>query len=174
MSYNSFIYLFVFLSVTWLLWALAPQKWRPGVLLGASLVFYFASTKRYIVYILLAALVAWGVGLLLDRLEELQVQTRPALPAAERKPFKKKVSALKKMTVTGGVVTMAGILLFVKYLPFGARVLSQLMESLPGSPVLTVPSLVQPMGLSFFTLMAISYMVDVYRGTCKAAGRYCQ
>ena len=174
MSYNSFVYLFVFLSVTWLLWALAPQKWRPGVLLGASLVFYFASTKRYIVYILLAAAVAWGIGLLLERLSDLQDRTRPLLPAADRKSFKKQVAALKKMAVTGGVVTMAGILLFVKYLPFGARVLSQLLETLPGSPVLTVPSLVQPMGLSFFTLMAISYMVDVYRGTCKAAGHYWQ
>ena len=59
MSYNSFIYLFPFLSVSWLLWALAPQKWRPGVLLGASLVFYYASTQRYIVYILLAAAVVF-------------------------------------------------------------------------------------------------------------------
>lgn len=174
MSYNSFIYLFVFLGAAWLLWALAPQKWRPGVLLAASLVFYFASTKRYIVYILLAAAIAWGVGLLLGRLDDLQAETRPALPPDRRKPFKKQVAALKKIAVTGGVVAMAGILLFVKYLPFGARVLSQLMESLPGSPVLTVPSLVQPMGLSFFTLMAISYMVDVYRGSCKAAGRYWQ
>lgn len=174
MSYNSFIYLFLFLSVTWLLWALAPQKWRPGVLLGASLVFYYASTQRYIVYILLAAAVTWGIGLLLERLNDLQAQTRPLLPAAERKSFKKQVAALKKMTVTGGVVTMAGILLFVKYLPFGAKVLSQLLETLPGAPVLAVPSFVQPMGLSFFTLMAISYMVDVYRGTCKAAGQYWQ
>lgn len=174
MSYNSFIYLFLFLSVTWLLWALAPQKWRPGVLLGASLVFYYASTQRYIVYILLAAAVTWGIGLLLERLNDLQAQTRPLLPAAERKSFKKQVAALKKMTITGGVVTMAGILLFVKYLPFGAKVLSQLLETLPGAPVLTVPSFVQPMGLSFFTLMAISYMVDVYRGTCKAAGQYWQ
>lgn len=174
MSYNSFIYLFGFLVVAWLLWAFAPQKWRPGVLLGASLVFYFASTKRYIVYILLAAAIAWGVGLLLGRLDALQADTRPALPADRRKPFKKEVGALKKMAVTGGVAAMAGILLFVKYLPFGARVLSQLMESLPGSPVFTVPTLVQPMGLSFFTLMAISYMVDVYRGSCKAAERYWQ
>ena len=133
MSYNSFIYLFVFLGAAWLLWALAPQKWRPGVLLAASLVFYFASTKRYIVYILLAAAVAWGVGLLLGRLDDLQAETRPALPPDRRKPFKKQVAALKKIAVTGGVVAMAGILLFVKYLPFGARVLSQLMESLPGS-----------------------------------------
>lgn len=174
MSYNSFIYLFGFLVAAWLLWAFAPQKWRPGVLLGASLVFYFASTKRYIVYILLAAAIAWGVGLLLGRLDALQADTRPALPADRRKPFKKEVGALKKMAVTGGVAAMAGILLFVKYLPFGARVLSQLMESLPGSPVFTVPTLVQPMGLSFFTLMAISYMVDVYRGSCKAAERYWQ
>lgn len=174
MSYNSFMYLFVFLVAAWLLWAFAPRKWRPGVLLGASLVFYFASTKRYIVYILLAAAIAWGVGLLLGRLDALQADTRPALPPDRRKPFKKEVGTLKKMAVTGGVVAMAGILLFVKYLPFGAQVLSQLMESLPGSPVFTVPTLVQPMGLSFFTLMAISYMVDVYRGSCKAAERYWQ
>ena len=86
MSYNSFIYLFGFLVAAWLLWAFAPQKWRPGVLLGASLVFYFASTKRYIVYILLAAAIAWGVGLLLGRLEDVYKSQAPGTPGG-RTPY---------------------------------------------------------------------------------------
>ncbi len=174
MSYNSFIYLFVFLGAVWLLWALVPQKWRPAVLLGASMVFYFATAKRYIVYILLTAALCWGVGKLLGGLDDLLADTRPALDPPGRKALKKRVQTLKKLAVTGGVVTAAGVLLFVKYLPFGARVLAQLLDTIPGAPVLAVPAFVQPMGLSFFTLMAISYLVDVYRGVCAPAQRYWQ
>ena len=43
MSYNSFIYLFVFLAVAWGAWAVLPQRGRPFVLLAASMVFYLVS-----------------------------------------------------------------------------------------------------------------------------------
>ena len=40
MSYTSFCYLFLFLPLVWVLWAVLPRRGRPAVLLAASLLFY--------------------------------------------------------------------------------------------------------------------------------------
>lgn len=175
MSYNSFIYLFVFLGVVWLFWALLPQRWRPAALLGGSLVFYFVTAQRFIVYVLLAALVSWGCGWMLTRMDELLAETRPQLPGPpERKALKQKVALLKKATVTAGTLLLIGTFVAVKYLPFLAKSFNAFMDRMPWHLTVTVPAFVQPLGLSFFSLMAVSYIVDVYRGSCKAAPRYWQ
>lgn len=175
MSYNSFIYLFIFLGVSWALWAVLPQKWRPGVLLGASLLFYVATAKRFVVYILVAAAIIWVTGLLLGRLDGLFAATKTALPGPpERKALKKQVASLKKWVVGSGAVLVLGIFLAVKYLPFAVRSLNALFARLPGGLTFTVPAFVAPLGLSFFSLMAVSYVVDVYRGTTAPAQHYWQ
>ena len=174
MSYNSFIYLFVFLAVAWGAWAVLPQRGRPFVLLAASMVFYLVSARQYVLYILAVAAVAWAVGQQLARLDALFAAAKPDLAAPARKAMKKQVASLKKFTVGFGAVLSVAALLAVKYLPFAVRVWNALAAWLPGSPSLAVPSFVQPLGLSFFTLMAVSYVVDVYRGACAPATHYWQ
>lgn len=174
MSYNSFIYLFVFLAVAWGAWAVLPQRGRPFVLLAASMVFYLVSARQYVLYILAVAAVAWAVGQQLARLDALFAAAKPDLAAPARKAMKKQVASLKKFTVGFGAVLSVAALLAVKYLPFAVRVWNALAAWLPGSPSLAVPSFVQPLGLSFFTLMAVSYVVDVYRGACAPAAHYWQ
>ena len=174
MSYNSFIYLFVFLGTVWLFWALLPQKWRPLALLAGSMIFYVATARRYVVFLLLAAGVTWAAGLLLGRLDELQAATGPSLPAPERKALKKRISAMKKGGVAVGAAALLGLLLWLKYLPFALRSTNTLLARLPGHVSITVPNYVLPLGLSFFSLMAVSYVVDCYRGTAKPAAHYWQ
>lgn len=174
MSYNSFIYLAFFLGIVWLLWALLPQRLRPAALLGGSVFFYWFTAKRFVLFILLVALLTWAVALLLGKLDELFAATRAPLPPSERKALKKRVSALKKGVVAGGVVGLLGVFIWVKYLPFLAGTLNDLLTRLPGGITVTVPAYIAPLGLSFFSLMAVSYVVDVYRGAVKAAPRYWQ
>lgn len=174
MSYNSFIYLFVFLVVSWGIWAVLPQRGRPFALLGASLVFYLVSARQYIIYILAVAAVAWAVGQQLARLDALFAAARSDLAVPARKALKKQVAALKKFTVAFGAVLCIASLLAVKYLPFAARVWNAVAAHLPGTPALAVPNFVQPLGLSFFTLMAVGYVIDVYRGACAPAAQYWQ
>lgn len=71
-------------------------------------------------------------------------------------------------------VALAGNLSVIglfKYLDFLAGALSDLLA--PFGLVLPVPglSLVLPVGISFFTFQALSYVIDVYRGTIAAAER---
>ena len=89
MSYNSFIYLFVFLAVAWGAWAVLPQRGRPFVLLAASMVFYLVSARQYVLYILAVAAVAWAVGQQLARRDALFAAAKPDLAAPAREAMKK-------------------------------------------------------------------------------------
>lgn len=174
MSYTSFVYLFLFLPAVWALWAVLPQRGRPAVLLGASLLFYWLTSGRYIVWILAAAAVTWGVGLLLGRLDDILSTAKPELSAAGRKAVKKQLAAAKSLAVGGGAAILLAVFLWLKYWPFAARSIAAVLDRLPGALSLTVPSYTLPLGLSFVTLMAVGYLVDVHRGSCRPARHYWQ
>ena len=174
MSYTSFGYLFLFLPLVWLLWAVLPRRARPAVLLAASLFFYWMSAGRYILWILAAAGVTWLVGLILGRVDDLLTTARAELSPPGRKAMKKQAGAVKRLAVGGGAAILLGVFLWLKYWPFAARSIAAVLDRLPGALSLAVPSYVLPLGLSFVTLMAVGYLVDVYRGTCRPAQHYWQ
>lgn len=174
MAYNSFPYLCIFLPLCWAAWALLPQRYRPAALLGGSLLFYWLMAGGYTLWLLLAAALTWALGLALGRLQDLQAATTPGLEKAARKAVKQQFTTLQKELVAAGVAGLLGLLVGLKYLPFLARSLNALLTRLPLGWQVTVPSFVQPVGLSFFTLMAMSYLFDVRRGTTRPAAHYWQ
>ena len=108
MAYHSSVYLLLFLPLVWALWALAPQKYRAGVLLGGSLWFYWCGANYGIVWLLGIAAVVWLLGLAMGRAEELCAAVRPALDPPARKALKKQAAALKRCLLVPGV---AGLVL---------------------------------------------------------------
>ena len=64
----------------------------------------------------------------------------------------------RQWVLAGAVVVNLGILGVFKYLGF----LAQTINLLPGAAV-PVPSIVLPVGISFFTFQGLSYVIDVYR-----------
>ena len=174
MAYNSFPYLCIFLPLCWVAWAVLPQRYRPAALLGGSLVFYWLTAGTYTVWLLLAAALTWALGLGLGRLQQLQEAALPGLDKPARKEAKHQFSALQRGMVTAGVIGLLGLLIWLKYLPFLVRTLNSALSLLPFARQVAAPSFVQPLGLSFFTLMALSYLFDVRRGTTQPAEHYWQ
>ena len=174
MAYNSFPYLCIFLPLCWVAWAVLPQRYRPAALLGGSLVFYWLTAGSYTVWLLLAAALTWALGLGLGRLQQLQEAALPGLDKPARKEAKHQFAALQRGMVTAGVIGLLGLLIWLKYLPFLVRTLNSALSLLPFAWQVAAPSFVQPLGLSFFTLMALSYLFDVRRGTTQPAEHYWQ
>ncbi|WP_300277899.1 MBOAT family protein [uncultured Subdoligranulum sp.] len=174
MAYNSFPYLCIFLPLCWVAWAVLPHRYRPAALLGGSLVFYWLTAGTYTVWLLLAAALTWALGLGLGRLQQLQEAALPGLDKPARKEAKHQFAALQRGMVTAGVIGLLGLLIWLKYLPFLVRTLNSALSLLPFAWQVAAPSFVQPLGLSFFTLMALSYLFDVRRGTTQPADHYWQ
>lgn len=66
---------------------------------------------------------------------------------------------LKSLILTLGIVFDLGFLGYYKYAGFAVSLLNRLAHH----EIMSVPQIALPIGISFFTFQAISYIVDVYR-----------
>ena len=131
----------VVLPVGWVLrrW---PVPWKL-FLLGASYWFYAAWDARFVLL-----LVAMTLGNAVAATINVRASTE----------------GVRKAAVAGGVTLSLGVLAFFKYYDF-------FTDSLDDNLGISSPALdiVLPVGVSFFTFQAISYIVDVHRGRTKEA-----
>ena len=105
----------------------------------ASLFFYAWGEPKFVLIMMASIVVNWGFGLAVDR-----VQMR---------------STLAKLLIFVDVVVNLSIIFVFKYLGFFVTNVNAVL-----SLDCTVPQIALPIGISFFTFQAISYVVDVYHG----------
>ena len=74
-----------------------------------------------------------------------------------------KRSETKQIALLFGNIFNLGILGYFKYAAFGVRILNKF-----GGGVIPLPEISLPIGISFFTFQAMSYIIDVYRGAIDA------
>lgn len=145
MSINSMIFLTAFLPVVFVLDRLCVRKTalKNILLLLASLVFYAWGEPVYIVLLLVSIAANYGIGLLLGRQRDESVAAKTVLAA--------------------GILVNLGILGYYKYFDFFLRIVNRLTGS--EHEMRNIPL---PIGISFFTFGAISYLMDLYRGHYEA------
>lgn len=141
MSFDSLRYL-LFLPAVLLLHRLCPARGRWLVLLAASLYFY-ASWSRPLTLLLLGVIAASYLG---GRL----------LGRVRRQGARRLV-----LSLTLGLCL--GLLVYFKYLGFLASALGALLGR-----DFRVGEVILPVGISFYTFQALSYVIDVYRDGAKA------
>lgn len=162
-SYTSFSFFVLYFGITFLIYSIMPPKAKWCVLLGGSYVFYFISSKGHILPLILSSIIVWGVGLLLNHLDKNCKEKRKLVEKEERKALKAKYKTYKCTIMFVGVIATLSMLLITKYSNFFITSTNSIL----GSSIDEV-SIIQPLGISFFTLQAISYIVDVYYGRIEA------
>ena len=76
----------------------------------------------------------------------------------------------KRLAMAGGIALVITPLLYFKYYSWASLEITNAAASLGlGNIGLPLVQLILPVGISFFTFMAISYIVDVYRGHTRVA-----
>jgi len=145
MLFNSLAFV-VFFPVVVALFFATPHRWRWALLLLASYVFYGWWRVEYLALIVISTLVDYAAGLLMAKRE-----TRRA-----RRPF-----------LLMSLVSNFGLLFAFKYLGFFGESLNALLALTGGGPV-SVPALLLPVGISFYTFQTVAYTIDVYRGRQEA------
>jgi D-alanyl-lipoteichoic acid acyltransferase DltB (MBOAT superfamily) len=140
------VFFAVVFTVNWMLNPF-PRLWKLAML-AASYLFYSWWDWRF-VFLLAAVTVMTHVGAVTMRRIEDERSRRVALVA----------------TVAG----LLGLLGWFKYYGFLAVNLDNLLHALGAGRIVPLLSVTLPVGISFFTFMALSYVIDVYRGTLEPA-----
>ncbi len=145
MAYTDILFLFLFLPISLLLYYICKERLRKYVLLALSIVFYACGSFVHLALVLVSV----GINILLGRAMDGQ---------RER-------AALKKGILGIGVLYNVSILLYYKYTDF----LLLTVGRVTGADV-ALKNLILPMGLSFLTFRAISYLADIYHGSIAPRG----
>lgn len=154
MSYTSFLFMLVFFLLTYVIYLLTNYKYRWIVLTISSFLFYFISSNGHILPMLAATAIIWFVGLLIQKTDDSSKSIPKDTDRQEKKRIKAKIKRKTGAVLSIGVVSCVLFILILKYGNFIRSIFVANAEPLP---------LLQPLGISFYTLQAISYLVDVKR-----------
>ena len=90
----------------------------------------------------------------------------------EKKAFKSRTSGKKKWIVAAAVLINLGLLIFLKYFNFIGGNINSLLAGMGIEGKIPHLNLLLPLGISFYTLQSIAYIVDLYRGKYQADGSF--
>ncbi|MBQ3329931.1 MAG: MBOAT family protein [Ruminococcus sp.] len=146
MVFSSLTFLCVFLPAVLLLYSLVPNlKFRNGLLIVASLVFYAYGEPIYVLLMIFSSVLNY-------------ICARFVRTGKHGK---------NKAALILAVIVNLGILGIFKYTGFLVGTVNDIFSlSIP------VPQIALPVGISFFTFQALSYVVDVYRGDAEVQKNY--
>lgn len=144
MVFSSLVFTFLFLPIVVLLYFIAKERYRNYILLAASLLFYTYGEPAF-VFVMIGSIAAnyiFAIGVRYYKTRE-------------------KDNCAKIMLLLDILVNL-GILYIFKYLGFSTTIVSMVFGI-----NIKVKQIALPIGISFFTFQALSYVIDVYRGTVE-------
>lgn len=169
MSYTSFLF-YVLCAVVFLVYHLLPRRVRWCWLLISSAVFYALASSTTILFLAFSALTIYAGGRLIASFSDRQkayLSQHSELSSKEKKAYRGAVKKKQRLILAGVVALNAGILLVFKFYNLTVNHLfawfPQFFMSGGKSASLPLLTILAPIGLSFYSLQAISYIVDVYR-----------
>jgi len=139
MSFFSFKFL-IFLIIVFIIYYIIPKRLKNSWLLIASYVFYASWNLKYSAVLLFITLISYATALTLPRM-------------------RKGRKWLLSLGIAVSLVTLC-VFKFWEFWMDGLRTIFGISDPATGGII----SIAAPIGLSFFVLTAIGYMVDVYRG----------
>jgi alginate O-acetyltransferase complex protein AlgI len=147
MVFSSPVFVFLFLPVVYGLNKLLPLRAKNYLLILASLVFYAWGEPVFIILMMASVTCNYLFALRIEANRQRQKAMRVWLAAC--------------------VAVNIGMLFVFKYANFFvANLNGALGTSIPS------PEIRLPIGISFYTFQAMSYVIDVYRDVCKAQKNY--
>ncbi len=168
MSYFNKLYAFLFLPAVVFLYNIVPKKIRPIILLIISYIFFFMYSKKLVIFIIISSLSIYWAGRGMRKLNDKRDEKLKQVEKEEKKAIKEKYRTYKKVILILTVLFNFSFLFFFKYLGFFTSIVNKISSLINVSCHFKIVEHVAPIGISFYTLQAISYLVDVYHDKIEA------
>lgn len=138
MVFSSTTFLFLFLPALLLLYFIGKDiRWRNGVLLVFSLLFYSVGEPIWVFGMIAVTLVNWWLALRIRKTKRIRT---------------------RKLLLTAAVIASVVLLIYFKYSAFLVNTFAALFGA-----AWRMPEQHLPIGISFYTFQVLTYTVDVYR-----------
>lgn len=168
MLINSIEFLIFLLGIV-LIYKIVPKKVKWLVLLISSYIFYFSNSTYLILCMLFTTLSIYLVALKIGKIDDECKKISKTIDDKEKKKkIKQDSKKNKKRVLVFGILLNLAVLIFIKYSGFIGEGINSLFKILHIEFNIPLKEFILPLGISYYTLQAISYIVDVYRGKIKA------
>lgn len=135
MAYHTTLYLVLFLPASMIAYQLMPVKYRFYVLLLFGYYFYYCISGTLIIYIMAATITTYLSGLLIEK---------------------------KKGFLIFCILLLMENLAYMKYYNFFAANGNRIISFITSEQPFTLKAMILPIGISFYTLSAAGYLIDIY------------
>jgi alginate O-acetyltransferase complex protein AlgI len=143
--FSSIEFLWLFMPVVLAGYLIVAPRWRNALLAAVSLTFYAWGAHAFVFVFIGSVALNFVAGAVIQRYKD-----------AGR-------ADAARWSLWAAIVVNLALLFAWKYTVFAARQLDALL----GGDEVPVPRIALPIGISFFTFHAISYVVDVWRGDAR-------
>ena len=140
MLFSSMTFVFMFLPIVCALYLLSSKRFHNPILLAASIIFYAWGEPKFLAIMLLTILINYAGAIAVE-----------------------KFNSHKKFWLISTIVVDLGLLIYFKYFNFIIDNINNLFHA-----HINALDVIMPIGISFYTFQALSYVIDVFRGDCKA------
>lgn len=159
MLFNTSQYI-LFLSMVVVVYYLLPKKVRYVWLLIVSYYFYMQWNALYITLLFSCTLLTYAGGRIIEGLRDSGNNNDYKMAFRQRK--KQQICLISCI-----ILSLCPLVLF-KYLEFGIGHLNRLLSYVHLKVITLNYSILLPVGISFYTLQSLGYLIDVYRGNIYA------
>lgn len=139
MLFSSMSFIFLFLPIVCLIYLCSKKELHNAILLIASIIFYAWGEPKYLAIMLLTIIINYGGAIAIDKYKNH-----------------------KKLFLILTIAADLGFLFYFKYFNFVLENINRLF-----SADIRFIEVILPLGISFYTFQAMSYLIDVYRGECN-------
>ena len=147
MVFADLFFLYIFLPLCLISYFVAKKlKTKNIILIVFSLLFYAWGEPVYVLLLVFSSALNWVVGLLIERFRDTKAATA---------------------SLAAGIVINLGMLLVFKYTGFIVENINALFGA-----AIPVPEIRLPIGISFFTFQALSYIIDCYWESVRVQKQY--
>ena len=140
MLFSSMTFVFMFLPIVCALYLLSNKRFHNPILLAASILFYAWGEPKYLAIMLLTILINYAGAIAVEKFDKY-----------------------KKLWLILTIIVDLGLLIYFKYFNFIIDNINNLFHA-----HISALDVIMPIGISFYTFQALSYVIDVFRGDCKA------
>ena len=138
MLFSSMSFVFLFLPVVCAIYLCAKKELHNAILLAASIIFYAWGEPKYLAIMLLTIIINYSGAIALN-----------------------KYPKYRKFLLLLTIIADLGFLFYFKYFNFVIENINSIL-----SADIKFVEIILPLGISFYTFQAMSYIIDVYRGEC--------